>query len=145
MHRDKSLTIDGVQHYLPVIRPNFRITFSGNHLVARFNNSLEVEWTGTGVDVELSYEYSNQTCGLCGNMDMDDDNDFKTPDNEEAENEAEFGNSWKYNVNCSRDDPEQPRPCEGLPFALDDASFFCRVINQPDGKELDLEDTLTSS
>ena len=55
-----------------------------SYKVAQFNNTLEVEWTGNGVDVELSYEYSNQTCGLCGNMDMDDDNDFKTPDNEEV-------------------------------------------------------------
>ncbi|XP_033646303.1 IgGFc-binding protein-like isoform X2 [Asterias rubens] len=133
MNREMSLTIDGLQLYLPVIRPGVHITFRGNSIVAQFNNTLEVEWTGNGVDVELSYEYSNQTCGLCGNMDMDDDNDFKTPDNEEAENAAEFGNSWKYN-DCNRDDdPERPHPCEGLPFALDDASFFCSVIKRSNG------------
>jgi len=45
------------------------------------NNSLVVVYDGVRVMLQASNEYRNQIRGLCGNMDGEPFNDFKTPNN----------------------------------------------------------------
>ena len=40
-------------------------------------------WDGKrSAQVQISVNYWNRTCGLCGNFDADDSNDFRTPQGE---------------------------------------------------------------
>ena len=44
------------------------------------NFSLEVHWDGDNtVDVLIDESFKNRTCGLCGNFNGDDSDDFKNP------------------------------------------------------------------
>ena len=44
---------------------------------------LVVTWDGErSAQVQISIDYWNRTCGLCGNFDGDDQNEFVTPEGE---------------------------------------------------------------
>ena len=49
------------------------------------NFTLEVSWDGkASVNVQLSTQFANETCGLCGNMDASEENELASPGNDEV-------------------------------------------------------------
>ncbi|XP_033106905.1 IgGFc-binding protein-like [Anneissia japonica] len=108
----------------------------GDGKILETNFSLVVQWDGVyGVDVSISAEYFNETCGLCGNYNGDGSDDFTLPDGDIALNEAEFGNGWIYNrEECTTVEVVLPHPCNlTTPEYLNMAEASCSVITAPTG------------
>ena len=51
-----------------------------------------------------------KTCGLCGNFNDDQSDDFTTPEGDVVVNTQDFGDSWKTDNNCP-DTKISPHPC----------------------------------
>ena len=58
-----------------------RISYTLKHFqMLKTNFSLEVHWDGDNtVDVLIDETFKNRTCGLCGNFNGNDSDDFKNP------------------------------------------------------------------
>lgn len=49
------------------------------------------------ISIEADEQLIGKTCGMCGNFDGKDSNDFQTADGSQTTNIAAFANSWKMN------------------------------------------------
>ncbi|XP_077867181.1 BMP-binding endothelial regulator protein-like [Saccoglossus kowalevskii] len=64
--------------------------------------SLEVVWDGDrNLHVSISSKMSGKVCGLLGDDDNDDTDDFIKPDGTMAQTIEEFGNSWLVPGSCN--------------------------------------------
>lgn len=66
------------------------------------------------VTISVPYEYQNNTCGLCGNFNYQQD-DFRAPSGQLLSSDLEFGNSWK--AQGDTDPGCQNTQCSGLACA----------------------------
>jgi len=67
----------------------------GNTHVILVVQNIRIFWDGLyRVEVTVSTTWQNKLCGLCGNYNDDDSDDFITPDNTTVFTADEFGNSW---------------------------------------------------
>ncbi|XP_065895642.1 uncharacterized protein [Dysidea avara] len=67
----------------------------GNTHVILLVQNIRIFWDGVyRVEVTVSTTWQNRLCGLCGNYNDDDTDDFMTPDTTLAANADEFGTSW---------------------------------------------------
>ncbi|XP_078702865.1 zonadhesin-like [Branchiostoma floridae x Branchiostoma belcheri] len=66
------------------------------------------------VKVEIPSNYQHKMCGLCGNYNGMENDDFQMPNGHIASNWNDFGNSWETDTNaCHGDPPTGPPPTEG--------------------------------
>ena len=71
----------------------FRV--GGNTHVILLAQNIRIFWDGLyRVEVTLSTTWQNRLCGLCGNYNDDNTDDFMTPDGTLAANATDFGTSW---------------------------------------------------
>ncbi|XP_041471228.1 zonadhesin-like [Lytechinus variegatus] len=67
---------------------------------------------GSLAEISVSYDFWNNTCGLCGNFDGISTNEFTTSDGTLTGNVDEFGNSWQTgSEECQGIDTPQ-NPCD---------------------------------
>ncbi|XP_056652070.1 IgGFc-binding protein [Monodelphis domestica] len=80
---------------------------SGNQGVIEMDFGLRVTYNwDSQLGVTLPSRFQNEVCGLCGNYNGDPSDDFLTPDETQAANAVEFGQSWKLDDGdqfCSND------------------------------------------
>lgn len=69
-----------------------------------------------------------QVCGLCGNYDDNDINDFTTRSQSVVGAVLEFGNSWKISSSCP-DAKCVKNPCSTNPYRKSWAEKQCSIIN----------------
>ncbi|XP_006822523.1 alpha-tectorin-like, partial [Saccoglossus kowalevskii] len=73
---------------------------------------MDIFWDGYDyLEVHLSTDYRNTTCGFAGNYDFIANNDLKTPNGDMAANVEEFGDSWVYNTDTCDTIAEVVDPC----------------------------------
>ncbi|KAJ8042859.1 Zonadhesin [Holothuria leucospilota] len=110
------LNHDGVHIYL---RPIFTIMETDFGLRIVYNQNANFR-------MHLASGYGGSVCGLCGNFDGRDDNDFMLPDRTVTTDLNVFGNSWATE-NCSSSQ-EAPNPCDQDDQLHQQASSMCSAL-----------------
>ncbi|XP_071447163.1 hemocytin-like [Hetaerina americana] len=83
-------------------------------LMVELSNGLEVWWDGvTRAYVDAAASLQGQTKGLCGTFNLNQRDDFLTPEGDVEQSVTSFANKWKTSENCE-DLPEKflESPCD---------------------------------
>ena len=88
------------------------IVRSSSSLIVTFiNTGLIVTWRGSSVvHVRASESLKNELCGLCGNYNGDQTDDFQNPSGALEQNPNDFGFSWLYGSQLTRKNCILPPP-----------------------------------
>ncbi|XP_045151939.1 von Willebrand factor [Echinops telfairi] len=81
---------------------HFEVVESGRYVILLLGRGLSVVWDHhLAISVVLKQTYQEQVCGLCGNFDGIQNNDFTSSNLQLEEDPVDFGNSWKVNPQCA--------------------------------------------
>ncbi|KAG8509132.1 von Willebrand factor, partial [Galemys pyrenaicus] len=81
---------------------HFEMVESGRYVILLLGKALSVVWDRRlGISVTLKQTFQEQVCGLCGNFDGVQNNDFTSSSLQVEEDAVDFGNSWKVNPQCA--------------------------------------------
>ncbi|XP_035665849.1 uncharacterized protein LOC118409092 [Branchiostoma floridae] len=96
IQQDKTVYINQIITTLPA-QPldDLTIKFGGQYVVIETTFGLKVQYDGSHrVEVTVPETYQDALCGLCGNYNGNDADEFITPDGSLAADVMQFGNSW---------------------------------------------------
>uniref|UniRef100_A0A8C9MZR3 von Willebrand factor n=1 Tax=Serinus canaria TaxID=9135 RepID=A0A8C9MZR3_SERCA len=97
-----------------------------------YGDDLQIDWDGHGqLLVKVSPVYSERMCGLCGNYDGNEGDDFLTPSGMVESLLEDFGNSWKLNADCQDLLKQDNDPCNLNPHLAKYAEDSCSVLMSP--------------
>uniref|UniRef100_A0A3B3RSY6 VWFD domain-containing protein n=1 Tax=Paramormyrops kingsleyae TaxID=1676925 RepID=A0A3B3RSY6_9TELE len=100
----------------------------GIYLVIEASNGLILMWDKkTSMFIKLSPTFKGQVCGVCGNYDGNENNDFTTRSNAVVVDPLEFGNSWKASPSCPDSDFTKD-PCTSNPYRQSWAQKQCSLL-----------------
>ncbi|XP_071498841.1 IgGFc-binding protein-like, partial [Diadema antillarum] len=138
----RAVTLDGVVVDLPTERSGVRISLSGIYVQVVADIGLYVRWDGNSrVEVKVTADYKNQTCGLCGNYNGigTQEDEFITPAGNSVSNEAAFGNSWEaYNDPACQPQGDEVNPClSASEDVVLEAQRKCGLIMEEPGPFMD--------
>ncbi|XP_069481499.1 mucin-2-like [Ambystoma mexicanum] len=85
----------------------------------------------------LSPNHRGQMCGLCGNFNSDDTDDFMPPGGVREGDEFAYINSWKSQVSCPDAEKDFVDPCVSNAPAEQFADQHCRHLEDPHGSFAD--------
>nr|XP_019606872.1 PREDICTED: IgGFc-binding protein [Rhinolophus sinicus] len=131
--------IDNQRSRLPVSlgKGRFHVYHSGTRVIVELDFGLVVtyDWNSQ-LAVSLPERFRGQVYGLCGNYNGNPDDDFLTPDEEQAPNIVEFASSWKLDDGdylcqdgCENDCPSCTED-QAQHYA---SSNLCGMLTKPDG------------
>ncbi|XP_019375531.1 PREDICTED: mucin-5B-like [Gavialis gangeticus] len=107
----------------------YKVHYMGMYLVIETVSGLHLMWDKkTSIFIKLSPDFKGQVCGLCGNYDDNDINDFTTRSQSVVGDVLEFGNSWKISSSCP-DAKCVKNPCSTNPYRKSWAEKQCSIIN----------------
>uniref|UniRef100_A0A673V7D9 Zonadhesin n=1 Tax=Suricata suricatta TaxID=37032 RepID=A0A673V7D9_SURSU len=68
----------------------------GNSIILSFNIGVQVKFDGKDFfEIQLPGAYYQKVCGLCGNFNGEEEDELLMPDDELAQNDTEFVESWQ--------------------------------------------------
>uniref|UniRef100_A0A8D0CL42 VWFD domain-containing protein n=1 Tax=Scleropages formosus TaxID=113540 RepID=A0A8D0CL42_SCLFO len=106
----------------------YQIRVMGIYLVIEASNGLILMWDKkTSMFIKLSPTFKGQVCGLCGNYDGNENNDFTTRSQAVVVDAVEFGNSWKVSPTCP-DVGILKDPCTFNPYRQSWSQKQCSII-----------------
>ncbi|XP_030394674.1 von Willebrand factor isoform X3 [Gopherus evgoodei] len=104
-----------------------RIMMSSVRLI--YGEDLQIDWDGRGkLLVKLSPMYTDRICGLCGNFNGNEGDDFLTPSGLVEALVEDFGNTWKLNGDCQDLLKQDNDPCSLNPRLAKYAEDSCSVL-----------------
>ncbi|XP_078295954.1 zonadhesin isoform X1 [Panthera onca] len=110
--KDHRVLINGTQVTFPFATEirGLRISTVGNNTVLYFNTGVQVKFDGKDFfEVQLPAAYYQKVCGLCGNFNGEEEDELMMPNDELAQNDAEFVESWQdkeSHPNCQKESQE---------------------------------------
>ncbi|XP_050821053.1 von Willebrand factor isoform X3 [Gopherus flavomarginatus] len=94
-----------------------------------YGEDLQIDWDGRGkLLVKLSPMYTDRICGLCGNFNGNEGDDFLTPSGLVEALVEDFGNTWKLNGDCQDLLKQDNDPCSLNPRLAKYAEDSCSVL-----------------
>ncbi|XP_064194054.1 mucin-5AC-like [Anguilla rostrata] len=106
----------------------YHIHTKGIYLVIEANNGLILIWDKkTSIFIKLGPKFKGHVCGLCGNYDGNENNDFTTRSKGVVVHVLEFGNSWKVSPSCPNTGSKKD-PCTSNPYRQSWAQKQCSII-----------------
>ncbi|XP_053113872.1 von Willebrand factor isoform X2 [Hemicordylus capensis] len=115
--------MQGALHIQHTVMSAVRLTYRDN---------MQVDWDGRGtLMMKLSSEYSEQICGLCGNYNGNQGDDFLTPSGLVETLVEDFGNSWKLDGDCQDLQKQDSNSCNHNPRLAKYADGSCSVLASP--------------
>ncbi|XP_061678053.1 mucin-2 [Syngnathoides biaculeatus] len=107
----------------------YRIRTVGMYLVVESVIGMAVMWDRkTTVRILLEPQLSGQVCGLCGDFNGNEHNDFTTQGQLLVTNVLEFANSWKTISSCP-DVETNVNPCKLTPGRQHWSKMMCSIVN----------------
>nr|XP_030690524.1 von Willebrand factor isoform X2 [Globicephala melas] len=127
------VAVDGQDIQIPLLQGDLRIqhtVMASVHL--SYGEDLQIDWDGRGrLLVKLSPVYSGRTCGLCGNYNGNQGDDFLTPAGLVEPLVEHFGNSWKLRADCEDLQKQPSDPCSLNPRLTRFADESCAILTSP--------------
>ncbi|KAM6188764.1 IgGFc-binding protein [Sarcoramphus papa] len=132
------VTVDSISHHLPAILSNGRVQVHqhGMGVLLQTDFGLVVRYDLLHhVTVTVPQSYQGQLCGLCGNYNGRQDDDFLLPSGQQAPNTMVFGSAWRIpDVSCSNDCPKDDCPvCTEKRVAILQKPNYCGILTAPKG------------
>uniref|UniRef100_A0A4W3IFQ5 von Willebrand factor n=1 Tax=Callorhinchus milii TaxID=7868 RepID=A0A4W3IFQ5_CALMI len=120
------VSVNGMDIQTPLIQGGLRIQHTMLSTIrVTYNEDFQFDWDGQG---KLSPTYTGSTCGLCGNYNGNQGDDFLTPSGLVESEVVNFGNSWKTNGDCADLKHTQGDPCKLNPKRVRYAEDVCSVL-----------------
>ncbi|XP_077868158.1 von Willebrand factor [Saccoglossus kowalevskii] len=96
------------------------------------DNGLNVFWNGDSrLYVTAPNSFFNNTCGLCGTFDGNQQNDFWTLERDVEKLPTAFGNKWSLKGSCTADTPMSlTHPCDVYAQRRAQADDFCKQLKE---------------
>uniref|UniRef100_A0A8C8XT74 von Willebrand factor n=5 Tax=Panthera TaxID=9688 RepID=A0A8C8XT74_PANLE len=112
---------------------HFEVVESGHYVILLLGKALSVIWDHRlSISVALKQTYQEKVCGLCGNFDGIQNNDFTTSSLQVEEDPVDFGNSWKVSPRCAdtRKVPldSSPATCHSNVMKQTMVDSSCRIL-----------------
>ncbi|KAM9071499.1 von Willebrand factor isoform 1-T6 [Megaptera novaeangliae] len=127
------VAVDGQDVQIPLLQGDLRIqhtVMASVHL--SYGEDLQIDWDGRGrLLVKLSPVYSGRTCGLCGNYNGNQGDDFLTPAGLVEPLVEHFGNAWKLRADCEDLRKQPSDPCSLNPRLTRFADESCAILTSP--------------
>ncbi|XP_051915891.1 mucin-2-like isoform X13 [Hippocampus zosterae] len=106
----------------------YTIRTVGMYLVVESVIGMAVMWDRkTTVRILLEPQHSGEVCGLCGDFDGNEQNDFTIQGQQQVTNVLEFANSWKTSSNCPNVETHVD-PCTAKPSRHHWSKMMCGII-----------------
>ncbi|XP_071972693.1 mucin-5B-like [Engystomops pustulosus] len=83
--------------------------------------------------VVLDPSYKEKMCGLCGNFNSIQKDDFRTSSGVLESNAVDFANTWRTNFKCKPITPVHEHPCIYGMEKEKYASYWCNTLLEPEG------------
>ncbi|XP_066039748.1 von Willebrand factor [Chamaea fasciata] len=133
MKHGGGVSLNGQDIQIPLLQGALRVqrvVRSSVHLT--YGEDLQIDWDGHGeLLVKVSPVYSEKMCGLCGNYNGNQGDDFLTPSGMVESLLEDFGNSWKLNADCQDLLKQDSDPCNLNPHLAKYAEDSCSVLMSP--------------
>ncbi|XP_038059591.1 IgGFc-binding protein-like [Patiria miniata] len=146
--QNRDVVLNEVRIVPPAETSDIRVSFSGIYVQLVTDFGLYVRWDGDSrVEVRVTADFKDQTCGLCGNYNGDGspEDEFRTPDGIFLSNEAAFGNSWVVgnDPNCVPQSDEVEPCLQGTDGSIVDLGRNkCQIIRDTQGPFSNCHDKL---
>ncbi|XP_064199356.1 von Willebrand factor isoform X1 [Anguilla rostrata] len=124
------VAVDGMDIQTPLSHGPLRIKRTVlSSLRVSYGDDFQLDWDGRGkLLLKLGPAFAGKTCGLCGNYNGNQGDDFLT-DAGLVETRVEgFGNSWKMNGDCNNVVKQDTDPCILNPKRVRFAEESCSVV-----------------
>ncbi|KAM6438314.1 von Willebrand factor [Rhynochetos jubatus] len=130
MKHGGGVSLNGQDIQIPLLQGALRIQRTVRTSVRlTYGDDLQIDWDGHGeLLVKLSPVYSGRMCGLCGNYNGNQGDDFLTPSGMVEALLEDFGNSWKLNADCQDLLKQGSHPCNLNPRLAKYAEDSCSVL-----------------
>uniref|UniRef100_A0A8C2F5D3 von Willebrand factor n=1 Tax=Cyprinus carpio TaxID=7962 RepID=A0A8C2F5D3_CYPCA len=124
------VSVDGLDVQTPLINGALRVQNTVLSSVRlRYGDNLHLDWDGRGrVLLRLNPAYAGKTCGLCGNYNGNQGDDFLTVGGLVETRVEGFGNAWKMNADCDNVQLQPSDPCILNPKRVRFAEEACAVL-----------------
>ncbi|XP_056621756.1 von Willebrand factor [Triplophysa dalaica] len=124
------VSVDGMDVQTPLINGALRVQNTVLSSVRlSYGDDLHLDWDGRGrVLLRLSPAYAGKTCGLCGNYNGNQGDDFLTVGGLVETRVEGFGNAWKMNAECENVQLQQSDSCISNPKRVRFAEEACAVL-----------------
>ncbi|KAF7699418.1 hypothetical protein HF521_004160 [Silurus meridionalis] len=124
------VSVDGIDVQTPLINGRLRVQRTVMSSVRlNFGDDLQLDWDGHGrVQLRLNPAYAGKTCGLCGNYNGNQGDDFLTVGGVVETRVEGFGNAWKMNAECDNIQKQSTDPCSLNPKRVYFAEESCAVM-----------------
>ncbi|XP_071838865.1 IgGFc-binding protein-like isoform X2 [Apostichopus japonicus] len=115
-------TTGGTEHVTITLLPPGKIM-----VVTHFGLKMTFTYADAGLTVEVSPDYYEVLCGLCGTCNKDPTDEFVLPSGELAESASAFGNAWTVgDKQCTPDSGIDP--CDGKDDVRVGAESLCYIL-----------------
>ncbi|KAM6936930.1 von Willebrand factor [Xenentodon cancila] len=95
----------------------------------KFGDDLRLDWDGRGrVLLKLGPRWAGQTCGLCGNYNGNQGDDFMSGSGLVEAGPQAFGEAWRINGDCESTQKQDTDPCAINPKRVRFAEEACAVM-----------------
>uniref|UniRef100_A0A8C3PP65 VWFD domain-containing protein n=1 Tax=Calidris pygmaea TaxID=425635 RepID=A0A8C3PP65_9CHAR len=133
-----SSQVDSVSHHLPVTLSQGRVWVHqhGMDVLLQTDFGLVIRYDLLHhVTVTVPQSYQGHLCGLCGNYNGQQDDDFLLPGGQLAPDAVAFGSAWKTSkAPCSDDCSQDDCPvCSEEKKAVLQKSNYCGLLTVPEG------------
>ncbi|XP_071946555.1 IgGFc-binding protein-like isoform X2 [Antedon mediterranea] len=133
LKKNRVVLLDDVLLVTPYDLDGVSIVDNGVNLVLWTDFGLSIRWNGENrVEIRVSFEFGNNTCGLCGDFDGTRTDLQIRSDGVQSRSTADFANSWLSTTNedCGALDVD---PCDESSDTYRTSVDECNVLTSPVG------------